>query len=60
MEFVDGISLRKKLEEVYRELEFSTSSNSYSTPPDASNQGNSSGFIEKGIHLIMALFCLLI
>ena len=47
-------------EEVYRELEFSTASNSYSTPPDASNQGNSSGFIEKGIHLIMALLCLLI
>ena len=56
-------TLKKDLsgcEEVYRELEFSTSSNSYSTPPDASNQGNSSGFIEKGIHLIMALFCLLI
>ena len=47
-------------DEVYRELDFSTSSNSYSTPPDASNQGNSSGFIEKGIHLIMALLCLLI
>lgn len=47
-------------EEVYRELDFSTSSNSYSTPPDTSSQGNSSGFIKKGIHLIMVLLCLLI
>ena len=47
-------------DEVYRELDFSTASNSYSTPPDASSQGNSSGFIKKGIHLIMVLLCLLI
>ena len=47
-------------EEVYRELEFSTSNNSFSTPPDASSQGNSSGFIKKGIHLIMVLLCFLI
>ena len=56
-------TLKKDLsgcEEVYRELDFSTASNSYSTPPDASNQGNSSGFIKKGIHLIIALFCLII
>ena len=56
-------TLKKDLsgcEEVYRELDFSSAYNSYSTPPDASNQGNSSGFIKKGIHLIIALFCLLI
>ena len=47
-------------EEVYKDLDFSTSSNSYSTPPDKSNQGNSSGFIKKGIHLIIAFLCLLI
>ncbi len=47
-------------DEVYRESDFSTASNSYSTPPDASSQGNSSGFIKKGIHLIMVLLCLLI
>jgi len=47
-------------EEVYREFNFSTANNSYSTPPDASSQGNSSGFIEEGIHLLMALLSLLI
>ncbi len=47
-------------EEVYREYNYSTGNVSYSTTPDASNQGNSSGFIMEGIHLIMALLCLLI
>ena len=47
-------------EEVYREFNFSAANNSYSTPPDASSQGNSSGFIEEGIHLLMALLSLLI
>ena len=47
-------------EEVYKETEYSTASISYSNPPDASTQGNSSGFIVKGIHLIIALLCFLI
>ena len=47
-------------EEVYKDLDFSTANNSYSTPPDTSNQGNSSGFIKKGIHLIIAFLYLLI
>ncbi len=46
-------------EEIYRELEYSTNYISY-TPQETSSEGNSSGFIEKGIHLIMALLCLLI
>ena len=46
--------------EVYNEFNYSTASISYSTPPDASSQENSSGLIEKGIYLIMALFCLLV
>ena len=46
--------------EVYKETDYSTASISYSNPPDASTQGNSSGFIVKGIHLILALLCLLI
>ena len=47
-------------EVVYKEFDFSTANNSYSTPPDSSSQGNSSGFIVKGIHLIIALLCFLI
>ena len=46
--------------EVYIETDYSTANTSYATPPDASTQGNSSGFIVKGIHIIMALFFLLI
>lgn len=46
--------------EVYKETDYSTANISYSNPPDASTQGNSSGFIVKGIHLILALLCLLI
>ena len=46
-------------EEIYRELEYSTNYISY-TPQETSSEGNSSGFIEKGIHLFMALLCLLI
>ena len=46
-------------EEIYRELDFSTAYISY-TPPDNTTQGNSSGFISNGIHLIIALFVLLI
>ena len=45
--------------EIYRELEYSTSYISY-TPQETSSEGNSSGFIGKGIHLIMAFLCLLI
>ena len=47
-------------EEVYRVLEYSSANISYAKPPDASSEGNSSGFIGKGIHLIMAFLCLLI
>ena len=47
-------------EEVYIEADYSTANTSYSTSPDASSQGNSSGFIVKGIHLIIVLLCLLI
>ena len=47
-------------EEVYIETDYSTANTSYSTSPDASSQGNSSGFIVKGIHLIIVLLCLLI
>lgn len=47
-------------EEVYRVLEYSSANVSYAKPPDASSEGNSSGFIGKGIHLIMAFLCLLI
>ncbi|MBO6242995.1 MAG: hypothetical protein J6O41_00265 [Clostridia bacterium] len=47
-------------EEIYKELDFSTSYNSYSKPPDTSSQGNSSGFITKFIHLMTTLLCLLI
>ena len=47
-------------EEVYRVLEYSSANVSYEKPPDASSEGNSSGFIGKGIHLIMAFLCLLI
>ncbi len=46
-------------EEIYRELDFSTAYISYTTP-DNTTQGNSSGFITNGIHLIIALFALLI
>ena len=46
--------------EVYKETDYSTANIPYSNPPDASTQGNSSGFIVKGIHLILALLCLLI
>ena len=46
-------------EEIYRELDFSTAYISY-TPPDNTTQGNSSGFIRNGIHLIIALLILLI
>ena len=45
--------------EIYRELDFSTAYISY-TPPDNTTQGNSSGFIRNGIHLIIALLVLLI
>ena len=46
-------------EEIYRELDFSTTYISY-TPPDKTTQGNSSGFIRNGIHFIIALLVLLI
>ena len=46
-------------EEIYRELDFSTAYISYTTP-DNTTQGNSSGFITNGIHLILALLALLI
>ena len=46
--------------EVYREFNYSTAGISYSTPPDASTQENSSGIIEKGIYFIMFLICFLI
>ena len=47
-------------EEVYREFNFSTAGISYSRAPDNTSQENSSHFIKKGIHLMMALICLLI
>ena len=47
-------------EEVYKEYNYSTVGISYSTSPEASSQGNSSGFIEKGLYLILSLLCLLI
>ena len=47
-------------EEVYREFNYSTAGISYSKAPDNSIQENSSHFIEKRIHLIMTLICLLI
>ena len=47
-------------EEVYLETDYSTANTSYSTSPEATSQGNSSGFIVKGIHLIIVLLCLLI
>ena len=46
--------------EVYIETDYSTANTSYSAPPDASTQGNSSGFIVKGIYIIIALLVLLI
>jgi len=51
---------QKGCEEVYKEYSYSTAGISYSTSPDASSQGNSSGFIEKGLYLILSLLCLLI
>jgi hypothetical protein len=47
-------------EEVYKEFNFSTAGISYSRAPDNTSQENSSHFIKKGIHLMMALICLLI
>jgi len=47
-------------DEVYREFNYSTAGISYSRAPDNVTQENSSHFIEKGMHLFMALICLLI
>ena len=45
-------------EEIYRELEYSTAYISFKQ--ETSSEGNSSGFTEKGILLIMVLLCLLL
>lgn len=45
-------------EEVYKELSYSTSSTSYSQPPDA-NQESSADFIIKRINFIIFMLCLL-
>ena len=46
-------------DEVYKEFDYSTAGISFS-PSNTSSQGNSSGFIKKGIFLAMSLLCLLI
>ena len=47
-------------EEVYQELSYSTASISYSEPPNADTQGNSSSYFTiNGIHLIILLLSLL-
>ena len=46
-------------EEVYKELSYSTSSISYSQPPDAGNQESSADFIIKRINFIIFILCIL-
>ena len=46
-------------EEVYKVLSYSTSSISYSQPPDADTKESSSDFIQKRINFIIFILCLL-